>query len=215
MVVTLPPHLDAVSLVALAERLEARDGPAVLEGRDAAFCLGLSLECGPDPGAVEAFVRCVVAIRCGPPVVAFVTGPARGGGVGLAAAADRVLATADASFALPEVWFGLVPGAIAPLLAERIRPAELRWLAMTGGTLTAAEARGIGLVDRVVDGSGAVSESLEALRRACPDALLELKRSTAPVEAVRRGAERTLERLRDPAVQARIGRFLDGEAPWP
>ncbi|MCB9676331.1 MAG: enoyl-CoA hydratase/isomerase family protein [Alphaproteobacteria bacterium] len=213
MVVTVPEQLDAASLERFARDLEVREGAVVLEGGPSTFCLGLSLAGEPDASMIDAFVRCIMAIRCGPPVVAFVAGAARGGGVGLAAAADRVIAGPDATFALTEAWFGLLPGAILPLLAERIRPAELRWLAMSGRTLSAGRAHEVGLVD-VLGDRDAVDACLAELRRACPEAVVDLKRSTAPIEAVRLGAASTLERFGRPGVRDRIARFLDGEAPW-
>ena len=100
---------------------------------------------------VEAFARLVQAIRTiGKPVVAVVAGIALGGGVGIAAAADVVIASTRAAFGLPEALFGLVPGVVMPILLERMTPQKARWLALTGHTRSASEAQQLGLVDLVV-----------------------------------------------------------------
>src|SRR5438093_5848176 len=83
------------------------------------------------------------------PVVARVNGAARGGGVGLLAAADVVVAAAEASFAFTEVRLGIVPAMIAPFVIARIGVARARRLFLTAETFGAVEAQAFGLVDRV------------------------------------------------------------------
>jgi len=65
------------------------------------------------------------------PVVARVNGPARGGGVGLLAAADVVVASAEAHFAFTEVRVGIVPATIAPFVIARVGAARARRLFCT------------------------------------------------------------------------------------
>src|SRR5436190_2039434 len=83
------------------------------------------------------------------PVVARVNGPARGGGVGLLAAADVVVASSEARFAFSEVRLGIAPARIAPFVIARVGPARARRLFCTGETFGAADALAWGLVDRV------------------------------------------------------------------
>ncbi len=213
MDVVLPATLDADSLEHLRRRLAACSDVIVLRGEGEVFCHGLSLRV-QDVEFAESFVACVRALRCGPPAIAFVEGSARGAGVGLLAACDRVLATPRADLALTELYFGLTPAAIWPLLSERVRAAPLRWAAMTGQNLGAQEAARLGLVDEVVDGIDAIERCVRALQRTSRDAIAILKRATAPMGAVSLGAERTRVRLRDPEVRGRIARFLDGGTPW-
>jgi len=215
VVVTLPETLSGESLAALAETLRSDAPHRVLRGADGeSFCQGLSLEAPPDDQAVERFVACVRALRCGPPAIAVVEGAARGAGVGLAAACDRVIATPSARFALSELLFGLVPSAIWPLLAERVSAAKLRWWALTGATLDAEAARAIGLVDEVTEAPVDLEATLAPLRRVSAAAVQALKSTTAPMGAVAIGAERTRARLETTEVRERIARFLDGGAPW-
>lgn len=214
MDVTLPISLTPESLEDLHAQLQACRDLIVLRGRREVFCHGLELRAWGDDGLVERFVDCIRALRCGPPAIAFVDGSARGAGVGLLAACDRVLATPRADLALTELYFGLTPAAIWPLLCERVSPARLRWAAMTGHNVDADAALALGLVDEVVADAGAVAQYERALRRTCREATTLLKRATAPIGAVSIGAARTRVRLKDPEVQDRIARYLEGDTPW-
>jgi len=87
------------------------------------------------------------------PTVARVQGPAMGGGVGLAAACDVVIAAEEASFALSEARLGLAPAVISPYVLARIGPGAARELFLTAAAVSAARARELGLVNRVVPGA--------------------------------------------------------------
>jgi len=83
-------------------------------------------------------------------VIAVVNGAVIGGGMGLLAACDLAIAAEDARFGTPEVEVGLFPYmALAPLSRCVGRRAALE-LAFTARRIEAAEARTIGLVNRVV-----------------------------------------------------------------
>jgi methylglutaconyl-CoA hydratase len=112
------------------------------------------------------------------PVVARVNGAARGGGVGLLAAADVVVASSEAHFAFSEVRLGIIPAVIAPFVIARIGAARARRLFCTGETFGAAEGLAWGLVDRVApaaDLDGAVAAVVGDLLRGGPMALAEAK----------------------------------------
>lgn len=80
----------------------------------------------------------------------FVHGPCRGSGVELPAFAGRVTADPDATFGLPEVGLGLIPGAGGTVsLPRRIGRRRTAWLALTRSTIDARTARAWGLVDEV------------------------------------------------------------------
>jgi methylglutaconyl-CoA hydratase len=116
------------------------------------------------------------------PVVARVQGAARGGGVGLLAAADVVVASEAATFVFTEVRLGIIPAIIAPFVVARTGTALARRLFLTGESFSAAQAATFGLVDHVV-----APEALDAtvehvtveLRRGGPQALREVKRLLA------------------------------------
>jgi crotonobetainyl-CoA hydratase/dehydration protein DpgD len=85
------------------------------------------------------------------PVVAKVRGYAYGGGFELALACDLIVASDDATFALPEAKLGLIAGAggvfrLARQLPSRTALGHL----MTGRSMTAARAYELGLVNEVV-----------------------------------------------------------------
>jgi hypothetical protein len=89
---------------------------------------------------------------CAPRVRAVVHGDCIGAGIELPAFAERVVARPGASFRLPEVAMGLVPGAGGTAsLPRRIGRQRTAWLALSGATLDAETALAWGLVDELAD----------------------------------------------------------------
>ena len=84
------------------------------------------------------------------PTVALVQGACFGGGTGIIAACDVVLAADDALFSITEVRWGLTAAIIIPQLVDAIGVRQLRRYALTGERFDAGEARRIGLVHEVV-----------------------------------------------------------------
>ncbi len=82
-------------------------------------------------------------------VIAIIEGPAFGGGVGLAAVCDIVLATPETKFALTETRLGLIPATIAPFLIRRIGLSNARRFALNANPFDAGEAKSIGLVSEI------------------------------------------------------------------
>ncbi len=226
--------LNRATVRALTDAVrEASQAPAVslviLEGEDPGFCRGLDLEELTDPladraGTVEAFAECLRLISLSArPTLAWVNGSVLGGGVGLAAACDVVLADESATFALPELLLGLVPATILPVLLGRMTAQQVRLWALSGKTCTAEEAHVLGLVDEVVAASAkeaACCRWERLLRRANPRAVASFKRLLldeigGQELAVRRGAARTAADLTDEAVVGPLRAFwLDGTPPW-
>ena len=88
------------------------------------------------------------------PVLCAVGGPAVGGGVGLAAAADVTWAGRRASFQLPEARIGLVPALVSVVLTRRLAPKTLSAMALGGGVLGPSRALAAGLVDILAEEDG-------------------------------------------------------------
>ncbi len=89
--------------------------------------------------------------RIGKPVVAAITGYALGGGLELALCADFRVAGQAARVGQPEILLGIIPGAGGTQRLPRlVGPARAKDIVYTGRFVGAAEALGIGLVDRVV-----------------------------------------------------------------
>ena len=84
------------------------------------------------------------------PTVALVHGGCFGGGTGMIAACDVVIAADDAVFSISEVRWGLTAAIIIPQLSDAISGRQLRRYALTGERFGAAEAHRIGLVHMVV-----------------------------------------------------------------
>jgi methylglutaconyl-CoA hydratase len=84
------------------------------------------------------------------PLVGCVQGAALGGGSGLAAVCDIVVAATDAVFGFTEVRLGIVPAVISPFVVAKIGRSAARQLFLTGARFSADRAREIGLVHAVV-----------------------------------------------------------------
>lgn len=84
------------------------------------------------------------------PTVALVQGPAYGGGVGLVACCDIVLASPRAAFCLSEVKLGLIPAVISPYVVAAIGSRAARRYFLTAERFDAAEALRLGLVHEIV-----------------------------------------------------------------
>jgi methylglutaconyl-CoA hydratase len=84
------------------------------------------------------------------PTVALVQGACFGGGTGIIAACDVVVAADNALFSIAEVRWGLTAAPIVPLLADAIGLRQLRRYALTGERFRAEEARRIGLAHLMV-----------------------------------------------------------------
>ena len=118
--------------------------------------------------------------RCAKPTVARVNGHALGGGFGLLAACDIVIAVDDALMGTPELRVGLWPMMITAVLQPLVPQKALFEMMATGRRVTAAEAHALGVVSRVVEASdldGAVDEVVARLLALSPSTLALGKRS--------------------------------------
>lgn len=133
------------------------------------------------------------------PVVAAVNGYALGGGFELALACDMVFAATTASFALPEVKLGLIPGgAGTQRLVRAVGPRAAKDLVMTGRRISAAEAREMGLVRQVVEPDKLLAASVEyaaGLAEMAPLAVQAAKRVIDAAEEASLDLGWTLEQL--------------------
>jgi methylglutaconyl-CoA hydratase len=84
------------------------------------------------------------------PTLALVQGGCFGGGTGIVAACDIVIAADSAVFSIAETRWGLMAGIILPQLADAIGARQVRRYALSGERFGAQEARRIGLVHEVV-----------------------------------------------------------------
>lgn len=136
----------------------------------------------------RALARLMQAIDiCRPPVIAVVQGAAYGGGVGLVACCDLVVATEEAGFCLSEVKIGIVPAVISPYVVRAIGARQARRYFLTAEVIPAATAKTIGLVHDVVP-AGALEATREAwlaaLKANGPNAIAAAKDLVAHVAPI-------------------------------
>lgn len=91
---------------------------------------------------------------CPVPTLALIQGGCFGGGTGMAAACDIVVAAEDAIFSISETRWGLMAGIILPQLCRAMGVRQVRRYALTGERFDATEARRIGLVHEVCPAGG-------------------------------------------------------------
>jgi methylglutaconyl-CoA hydratase len=107
-----------------------------------------------------------------------VQGGCFGGGTGLIAACDVVVAADNAMFSIAEVRWGLTAAIIIPQLNDAIGVRQVRRYALTGERFGAAEARRIGLVHEVVPAAelaAAGARIIDHLLANGPDAIRQTK----------------------------------------
>jgi methylglutaconyl-CoA hydratase len=113
------------------------------------------------------------------PTIARVQGSAFGGGVGVAACCDIVVAAQTALFSFSEVKIGLVPACISPFVIRRIGEGRTREYFLTGERVTAQRAYEIGYANKVVPEAEldeAVKGYVQQFLAAGPEALGVCKR---------------------------------------
>jgi methylglutaconyl-CoA hydratase len=111
-------------------------------------------------------------------VIGRVQGAALGGGAGLAAVCDIVVAADDAVFGFTEVKLGILPAVISPFALAKIGRSAARELFLTGTRFSAARAKEIGLVHAVVPASEldeAVTMYVQEVLTAGPEAVAAAK----------------------------------------
>lgn len=111
---------------------------------------------------------------CDKPVIARINGRVLAGGVGLVAACDLAYAADHAKFGLPEVRVGLFPAMVAAKLLTKISLGGLQEMAYLGQPLSAAEATGLGLINRTVpvaELDTLIEDVLARLRQNAPGAI--------------------------------------------
>ena len=186
-----PENRNALSAQLVSElhaHLESAMGDSdvrvvVLTSNGSAFCSGADLkQRGGGAGGGDAdnpFVGIMRLMREGPkPVICAVNGHAFGGGIGLVAAADIAIAVDSAQFSFSEVRLGLIPAMISVAVLPKVGEHHTMRLFLTGERFSAHEAKGYGLLHRVVQASdlgSAVLADTDAILRGGPIAVAEAK----------------------------------------
>jgi methylglutaconyl-CoA hydratase len=172
------------AFTALARESEPQLRAVVLAGEGPSFCAGadvdwmraaMTLDTEANEQDAMAMAGMFEAIdTCPVPVVARVQGAALGGGMGLCAVSDLVIAESGARFGFTETRLGILPAVISPFVIAKIGESHARALFPTGRRFDAVRAQRIGLVHEVVEGEaaldGAVQSAIADLLAAGPTA---------------------------------------------
>jgi methylglutaconyl-CoA hydratase len=175
---------DAFNVINLSKEYRV----VVLTGAGRAFCAGADLNwmrnvlnfsyeenLKDSQNLAEMFH---LMFSCPLPTIARVNGPAIGGGCGLAAVCDIVIASDKAIFSLSEVKLGLVPACISPYVIRRMGDKNCREYFLTGERLSAEKALTAGLANQVVaeaELDEVVDSRIEQLISSGPEALKRCK----------------------------------------
>jgi len=162
-----PAHYNAYDDAMLAE-LSAAIGHmgedvsvhvVVISSVGESFCAGADLSAQ----AIEAVALAELLagmVACPKPLIARVQGVVCGGGVGIVAACDLVVASFDARFTARDPNSGHVPAAITVPVREAMGLRHARRYLLTGETFSAAEAYRIGLIHEMVADTAALDEAI-------------------------------------------------------
>jgi methylglutaconyl-CoA hydratase len=144
----------------------------VLAGEGLSFCAGadiswmraamaLTVE-GNEQDAMAMADMFETLDTCPVPVIARVQGAALGGGMGLCAVADVVIAESGTRFGFTETRLGILPAVISPFVIAKIGESHARALFPSGRRFDAVRAHRIGLVHEIVEGAAALDQAVEA-----------------------------------------------------
>ena len=200
------------------------DGPAFSAGADlnmmkasSAFSQEQNLN---DALAMGDLFKIINTFPCA--VIGRINGTAMGGGSGLVAVCDIVIAVDSAKLAFSEVRLGIAPAVISPYVIRKIGEAQARMLFLTGETFSAAYACEIGLAHIVTTAEeldAAVENKVGELLKSAPLAMragkaLALNVGQMDSETARRYTAETIARLRVSAEgQEGLQAFLEKRKP--
>lgn len=204
----------------------------ILTGEGASFCAGADINMMKETVSFSEEQNLADALRLSDmlytvntfpcPVIARVNGAALGGGVGLVAACDIVIAAENARFAFSEVKLGIAPAVISPYALRKIGETHARALFVTGERFNAARAQAIGLVHTVVPREQldeAVQKTVNELLRNGPRAIrvckaLAMNVASLDHEQARDYTAKTIAQLRTGAEgQEGLSAFLEKREP--
>jgi methylglutaconyl-CoA hydratase len=157
----------------------AGDGPSFCAGADVEWqraSIGLSFEENVED-ALRLHAMLEAVDSCPAPLVVRVQGFALGGGSGLVACGDVVVAAPDAAFGFTEVRLGIIPAVISPFVFAKIGAGAARRFFVTGERFDAETALRVGLVNEVAhDLDATVDRFVDEILMSGPEATRAAKR---------------------------------------
>jgi enoyl-CoA hydratase len=170
-----PKALNALNNQLMSEVMDALNafdkdnniGAMVITGSEKAFAAGADIKEMSDKSTKQMTEADHVAVfgrirSVEKPIIAAVSGWALGGGCEVALSCDMIVASESAKFGLPEVTIGVIPGAGGTQrLTRAVGKAIAMEMILNNRTLSAQEALGFGMVNRVVPVSDYLDEALK------------------------------------------------------
>ncbi|MEE3082621.1 MAG: enoyl-CoA hydratase-related protein [Candidatus Thermoplasmatota archaeon] len=160
----------------------------VLSGAGKHFCAGADINMMRDAGAKspeenradsERLDRLFNSLWSHPCfTVGKVQGVALGGGAGLIACLDHVIADPGARIALSEAKLGILPAVIGPYVYRKIGSAQFRRLSMLAGRIDSEEALRVGLINEISESHDGVQSVIAEVLTTGPMAVAEAKKLT-------------------------------------
>ena len=192
------------------------DGPSFSAGADVEW-MRSSAELSYEENVADALrLRAMLDVidSCPAPVVAGVQGHALGGGCGLVACCDIVVAEPETEFAFSEVKLGIVPAVISPFALAKIGSSAARRYFVTGERFSAEVALRIGLVHEVADElESAVDRVVGELLSVGPDAARAAKALARAPRSAQETAELIATHRTSAEGQEGLQAFLEKRAP--
>jgi methylglutaconyl-CoA hydratase len=212
-----PQRLRAVVL--------AGDGPSFCAGADIGW-MRASLELDIEANEQDAMAMAEMfetIDTCPVPVIARVHGVALGGGTGLCAVSDLVIAESGTRFGFTETRLGILPAVISPFVIAKIGESNARALFPSGRRFDAARAQRIGLVHELVEGPEALDDAVESavadVLAAGPSAARAAKSIVREVRGLPHGSSKwhtarvIARQRRSPEAQEGLRAFLEKRPP--
>ncbi len=212
---------------------DAQTQLVLLTGAGPHFCAGADIDwmrtlaqssfelCRDDAISLSSLLQLMYSFP--KPIVTLAQGSTLGGGLGLLACSDLIIAAEDATFCFSEVKLGLVPAVISPYILSLIGQPATRYYFLSAERFDAAEALRLGLVHKCVprtDLAAAGLKMTQTLLKHSPAALLEVKRLLSLIanqEITPELAEKTAEifaKMRiTPEAQEGLNAFLEKRSP--
>lgn len=191
MIINRPQQKNAINLDLILEMNDAMDSVneeeykiLIIEGLDGIFCSGLDFfaaveESNPHAGAnlAQNFGNLLKRMTLAPQVIiSKVNGEVTGGGVGLVAASDFVVATEGSQFCLTEALWGLLPAIITPYLIRKVGFHNAYKMAISALPYSASEALQMNLIDSLDEQADKVINSFcRRIRLMNPSTIKKLK----------------------------------------
>lgn len=147
-------------LIDVFETLQKEDNKKliVIEGEGSSFCVGLDFgwvadEINNASGRFAKLMSRLLALMSAysAPIISVAKGWTCGGGIGILACSDIVIADKQAEFCLPEIKSGLVPAIISPYLFKHFSAKQMAPFYLTGDVMSVERACELGLVHFVSD----------------------------------------------------------------